>query len=54
MTGQTRWRTDDPCPVCGTGLTATDNPVGQQIGQDCPLCGWSVAWQAALDLAPND
>ena len=22
MTGQTTWRTDDPCPLCGTGLTA--------------------------------
>jgi hypothetical protein len=54
MTGQTRWRTDDPCPVCGAGLTATDNPAGQQIGQDCGLCGWSVTWQAALDLTTKD
>jgi len=53
MTGQ-RWRTDDPCPVCGTGLTATDDHNGCQIGQDCGLCGWSAAWQAALDLTPKD
>ena len=50
MTGSTRWRTDDPCPVCGTGLTATDNPGGDQITQDCGLCGWSVTWQTSLDL----
>jgi predicted RNA-binding Zn-ribbon protein involved in translation (DUF1610 family) len=43
MTGQT-WRTDDPCPVCGTGLTATDNSDGAQVAQDCPLCGWSAIW----------
>jgi endogenous inhibitor of DNA gyrase (YacG/DUF329 family) len=45
------WRTDDPCPVCGTGLTATDDENGDEIRQDCPLCGWSASWQAALDLA---
>ena len=54
MTGPTMWRTDDPCPVCGTGLTATDD-TGRpdQTGQDCALCGWSVTWQAALDLDPE-
>jgi len=46
----TRWRTDDPCPVCGTGLTSTDDLAGHQIDQDCPLCGWSASWQTALDL----
>ena len=50
MTGSTRWRTDDPCPVCGTGLTATDDQAGTQAGQDCGLCGWSVTWQAAPNL----
>jgi len=39
----TTWRTDDPCPVCGTGLHATDD--GRQVAQDCPLCGWSATWQ---------
>jgi endogenous inhibitor of DNA gyrase (YacG/DUF329 family) len=50
MTGRaSTWRTDDPCPVCGTGLITTDDTAGAQIGQDCPICGWSVTWQAALD-----
>ena len=39
----TTWRTDDPCPVCGTGLHATDD--GRQVAQDCRLCGWSATWQ---------
>ena len=38
----TAWRTDDPCPVCGTALTATD--TARQVRQDCPLCGWSTTW----------
>jgi len=42
MTTTTTWRTDDPCPVCGTGLHHTDD--GAVITQDCPLCGWSAAW----------
>jgi predicted RNA-binding Zn-ribbon protein involved in translation (DUF1610 family) len=49
MTALTRWRTDDPCPVCGTSLITTDDADSQQTGQDCPLCGWSVIWQAAVD-----
>jgi ribosomal protein S27AE len=39
------WRTDDPCPVCGTGLHATDDGALQQ----CGLCGWSATWQAQMD-----
>jgi len=50
MSAVTRWRTDDPCPVCGTGLTATDDPAGNQTGQDCGLCGWSVTWQTSMTL----
>jgi hypothetical protein len=50
MSEITVWRTDDPCPVCHTGLTATDNPDGTKISQDCGLCGWSVTWQASIDL----
>ena len=38
------WRTDDPCPVCGTGLHANSGTAGTQVRQDCPLCGWSVTW----------
>ena len=44
----TTWRTDDPCPVCGTGLHATDDGAAA-ITQDCPLCGWSATWQAQMD-----
>jgi len=42
------WRTDDPCPVCGTGLHVTDDGTSA-VTQDCPLCGWSAAWQADVD-----
>jgi hypothetical protein len=45
MTTPTTWRTDDPCPVCGTGLHATGDET-EVITQDCPLCGWSATWQA--------
>ena len=50
MTGQTTPQTDDPCPVCGIGLYSTDDSDGNQVGQECRLCGWSAAWQAALDM----
>ena len=46
----TSWRTDDPCPACGTGLRAIDDSAGQQVAQDCGLCGWSVTWQTTLNL----
>jgi hypothetical protein len=42
------WRTDDPCPVCGTGLHATGDATGV-ITQHCPLCGWSATWQTTGD-----
>ena len=39
MTAPATWRTDDPCPVCSTGLTVdTEAP---RCYQDCRLCGWS-------------
>ena len=44
----TTWRTDDPCPVCGTDVHVTDDGISA-VRQDCPLCGWSAAWQAGLD-----
>ena len=43
------WRTDDPCPVCGTGLHATDDGAVAAVTQDCPLCGWSATWQPPAD-----
>lgn len=45
------WRTDDPCPVCGTGLTSTDT-AGPADRQDCTLCGWSATWQTGMDGEP--
>ena len=39
----TTWRTDDPCPCCGTGLTVTDHG-DTPVVLDCPLCGWSDTW----------
>ena len=54
MTGLTTWRTDDPCPLCNTGLLLTEDAAGHPVGQDCPLCGWSLNWQAALDLDDLD
>jgi hypothetical protein len=44
----TTWRTDDPCPVCGTGLHYTDDGISA-ITQDCRLCGWSATWQADMN-----
>jgi hypothetical protein len=45
MSALTTWRTDDPCPVCGTGLYLTDDLAGNLVSQDCRLCGWSTTWQ---------
>ena len=38
MSAATAWRTDEPCPVCGTGLTAVDD--GQAMTAECRLCGY--------------
>ena len=59
MTSQAVWRTDDPCPLCGTGLTTTTTVTtvttadGIQTDQYCNLCGWSITWQADLDLTAD-
>jgi hypothetical protein len=53
MTGHTTWRTDDPCPLCGTGLTAISTTDGTQTDQYCNLCGWSITWQVDLDLTTH-
>jgi hypothetical protein len=50
MTMPTTWRTDDPCPQCGTGLTTITTGDGSQADQYCTLCGWSITWQTELDL----
>ena len=38
MSAATAWRTDEPCPVCGTGLFVLDD--GQAITAECRLCGY--------------
>ena len=38
MTAATAWRTDEPCPVCGTGLIVADD--GTELTAECRLCGW--------------
>jgi hypothetical protein len=41
MSTVTATRTDEPCPVCGTGLTVLDD--GHAITAQCRLCGWGDA-----------
>ncbi len=42
MTTVTSWRTDEPCPVCATGLIMHDDGTSQRT--ECHLCGWSGTW----------
>jgi ribosomal protein S27AE len=34
----TTWRTDEPCPTCGNGLTLIDDAISP-IRWECRLCG---------------
>jgi len=43
MTAATTWRTDEPCPVCGTGLDVLDDG-GALIRAWCSLCGHADTW----------
>ena len=43
MTTITAWRTDEPCPVCATGLIMLDDGTSVP-GFECRLCGWSDTW----------
>ena len=43
MTAITAWRTDEPCPVCATGLILHDDG-STSIRAECRLCGWSDTW----------
>ena len=43
MTTITAWRTDEPCPVCATGLILHDDGTAPP-GYECRLCGWSDTW----------
>jgi hypothetical protein len=42
MSTVTAWRTDEPCPVCATGLILHDN--GADLRAESRLCGWSDTW----------
>ena len=43
MTEVTSWRTDEPCPVCATGLILLDDGTAPPR-YECRLCGWSDTW----------
>jgi hypothetical protein len=42
MTPATAWRTDEPCPVCATGLILHDD--GIELRAECRMCGWAGTW----------
>ena len=43
MTAVTAWRTDEPCPVCATGLIMLDD--GSSVPRaERRLCGWADTW----------
>ena len=48
MNAATAWRTDDPCPVCGTGLIHTDDSARAST-EECRMCGWSATWTATAE-----
>jgi hypothetical protein len=50
---QTTWRTDEPCPVCDTGLVLVEDgrPV---LRAECRLCGYAGPFDAADDNPAGD
>ena len=48
MTAITAWRTDEPCPVCATGLILHDNGTSP-MWAECRLCGWADTWTSDQD-----
>jgi hypothetical protein len=48
MTPVTAWRTDEPCPVCATGLILLDDGAAAPR-YECRLCGWSGTWASEMD-----
>jgi ribosomal protein S27AE len=48
---ETAWRTDEPCPVCGTGLILVD--TGAPVRAECRLCGFAGPFDSG-DLADGD
>ena len=48
MMAATAWRTDEPCPVCGFGLTVLED--GQALTAECRLCGhFDGTWSGDQD-----
>ena len=43
MTTTISWRTDEPCPVCATGLILLDDG-SPTLRVECRLCGWDDTW----------
>jgi len=43
MNAVTAWRTDEPCPVCATGLIMLDDG-SSPVRAKCRLCGWADTW----------
>ena len=52
MTARTAWRTDEPCPVCGTGLVLVDTG-SQVLRAECRLCGYAGPFDTA-DFADGE
>jgi ribosomal protein S27AE len=46
MTKVTAWRTDEPCPVCASGLIMLHDGSAPPR-YECRLCGWSDSWDSA-------
>ena len=42
---ETAWRTDEPCPVCETGLVLSDNG-SPALQAECRLCGYAGPFDA--------
>jgi ribosomal protein S27AE len=49
MAAPIAWRTDEPCPVCATGLTMHDHDNGTTMRAECRLCGWGDTWTTDED-----
>jgi hypothetical protein len=47
MSAATAWRTDDPCPVCATGLILLGD--GGILRAECRLCGYADTWTNEAD-----
>jgi hypothetical protein len=46
MTLLAAWRTDDPCPACGTTLVLLDDG-GPGLRAECRSCGYADTWTRA-------